>query len=224
MVYRDLLAQLKPRAFRLGLVDPQTGRVDEDEITHYMWAALMHFYESYDLDEYTAIDRTLFHTQSGAEAYGLPDHFGRLLTPWDRDYGGITIAASDGTDQHALHYQPPAVFNDTYDPASGARGQPVYFTLTEREMRLSPTPDATVYRVGGTYIQHLTPMLSDAIPMMLHTPILVTTLTLMASDSGRVTPLLLQEAQRAIATLANSQARRRLQFQGRAQNVRRPWQ
>lgn len=217
MVYRDILSQLKPRAERLGLTDLQTGRADDQELAQYMWSALMFFWENYDLDEFTVIQRFLFVTTSGIEGYRLPDTFGRLLTPWNREYGGITIAQSDGTGQTDLRYRPPAVFNASYD--SSNTSQPTYFTFIGRDMLLSAIPNSA-YRIGGTYIEAIAPQLDDMVPSMLHRPLMTHTLTQLASDIGRMTPLLLKEEQQAIAMLARNQGRRRIQFQRRVGSQR----
>ena len=218
MIYRDLIPLLQTRADRLGLIDVQTGRSDPDELGRYMAVAVTYFREKYDLDEFITIDRALFQTQVSEESYALPNGFGRLLTPENRDYGGITLSATDGTNQRPMEYKPPAVFNDTFDTSE--TGEPVEFTITGRWMRLSPTPDDE-YLVGGTYVERNTFALDDLMPMMLESPLVTRTLTILAADMGRVNQLLALEYQDALSVLANGQARRKIQFQRRTPERRR---
>ena len=218
MIYRALIPVLQSRAERLGLIDPQTGRADADELGRYMASAVTYFAEKYDLDEFITIDRALFQTQANVELYTLPNGFGRLLTPATEDYTGITLSATDGTNKHPLYYKPPIVFNDTFDTSE--TGEPTEFTITGRWMRLSPKPNGG-YLVGGTYVERNAFSLDDQSPMMLETPLVVRTLLQLAADMGRVNQLLAIEYQDALSVLANGQARRNLQSQRRMAERRR---
>ena len=204
MLVTDLIAQLKPRMQRLGLVDPVTLFVDPDEVTTYVMEAMRYLANRYQLQHFLQMNRELFRTAVSAEFYPLPPHYG-FWSPEETRRSGFVIAESDGTSPNNLEYYDPARFNLL---RSTTTGKPARFTLLQNFMYLQPIPDA-VYIVEALErpIQD-----GDSVPDPYAQAIQIETLWRMASDLGKATTLLADERMQVLRTLVNGEARQRQRF------------
>lgn len=204
MTLTDLLTQLKPRAQRLKLVDPQTGFVDEDELTAYIQGAMRSLATTYQLQHFLTINRELFRTTDGVESYTLPDTYGFVAPIRDRE-SGILVSASDGTNPLNLVYYDPVHYNLV---RSTTESKPTWFTVTEGLMYLSPIPDA-IYIIEAVEraVQE-----GSTIPAPYAEAIEAETLYQLASDMGTVTPMLVEARQRLLKKMVNDESRFRQRF------------
>ena len=204
MLVTDLVAQIKNRMQRLGLVDPVTSFVDPQEATTYVMEAVRYLANRYQLQHFLQMNRELFRTAASAEFYPLPPHYG-FWSPEETRHSGFVIAESDGTSPNNLDYYDPARFNLS---RSTTTGKPARFTFIQNFMYLQPIPDAVyIIEALARLVQD-----SDSVPDPYVRAIQIETLWRMASDLGKATTLLADERTQVLRTLVNGEARQRQRF------------
>lgn len=202
----DLVTQMMPRLQRLQLTDSATGLYDPDEAAEYVLVALRYLSHRWNLLHFYALNRTLFLTASGIEAYPLPDHYG-FVVPEEPDKSGLAITDTDGNNPRDLRWYPPAQYELL---RSSTTGRPIRFTLADNQLYLQPTPDAAYW------VQAIEKQEIDAqydIPDAYLDTVTAETLWRMATDLGKPTQALLDERTQSTRTLVNGEARVKVRFQ-----------
>lgn len=205
MFISELLDNIKPRVQRLGLVDPQTGFYDEDEVLYYIVNAERYLANRYQLQHFLNINRELFRTTANVETYDIPPNYG-FFAPEETRRSGFAVTSTDGTGTTNLYYYDPARYNLLR--TSGA-GKPQWFTLMADLIYLQPVPDA-VYVIEA--IMRPTRDSESDIPEAYGMAVAIETLWRMASDAGKATPVLQDERTETLRTLVNNEHRQRQRF------------
>lgn len=200
----DLVTQLKPRVQRLGLVDPQTGYFDEEEVTEYCRIAMRYLANRYQLQHFVRINRELFRTVDGVESYALPANYG-FIAPDDTRRSGLAVADSDGTNPHDLVYYDVARFTLV---RSATENRPAWFTVADSLIYLGPIPDTTyIIEAIERPVQD-----GETLPEQYAQAIGIETLWRLASDQEKVTPALANERRETLQTIVNNESRARQKF------------
>jgi hypothetical protein len=169
----------------LGLVDPESGKVDAMEIQLYMYQSLLALVEMTDLEEYTVFAPVLIATTANQATYPLPADFGRLIQPRVLRKRGLTLV--DGLDVIDLDYEEP---NALTRLALVPPRRPERFTITRRQLTLHPTPDANAavpYIIRGLYIAQVErPVLDDEVVLQHPAALIEETLWRLAGDMGKL--------------------------------------
>jgi len=199
-----LITQMLPRAQRLGLVDPQTGYIDREEISHYLQASVRYLANRYQLQHFLKMNRELFRTEVGMESYVVPPNYG-FWYPDETRKSGLAVTNSDGTQTANLEYFDPPRFNLF---RTTTQNKPAWFTLMEGLLYLQPIPDATYL------IEAIERPIQDGadIPEPYVAAVEIETLWRMASDLGKATVLLDRERLELLRTLVNGEARMQQKF------------
>ena len=209
MKYKNLLDMLIPRVERLGLIDTSTGRADAAELELYLYQSLLDILDAFDFEAYTIIDDNMAITQAGTRNYALPTRFGRLIYP--RVMGKRGIFLQDVTDAEAfdLEFVDPNTFMKR---PSLANRRPTHFTISQRQLYLYPTPDAaaggSAYTVIGAYIERVErPEPDDDVILPNPAALIHNTIYLIASDTGKLNNILIQQRNESLQNLLASQTR-----------------
>ena len=159
----------------------------------------------YQLQHFLRINRQLLITQASVEQYDIPDNYG-FWAPEETYRSGLAITNTDGTQTTNLMYYDPARFNLVR--SSDLTGKPSWFTVTQGLIYFSPIPDAAYI------IEAIERQIQDGtdIPVPYAEAIKIEALVKLASDSGKVTPLLLQEHRDILMPLVNNESRFRQRF------------
>lgn len=201
----QLVNELRPRAQRLGLGDPATGLVDDSELSTYLVQSMRFLANKYQLQHFLRINRQLFITQADVEQYDIPDNYG-FWAPEETYRSGLSVTDTDGTSTTNLMYYDPAKFNliRTTDLTS----RPSWFTVTQGLIYLSPVPD------DSYVIEAIEKQIQDGtdIPVPYAEAIKIEALVKLASDSGKVNQMLMQEHMDILKPLVNNEARFRQRF------------
>lgn len=169
------------RAERLGLIDPDSKKVDAAELELYLFQALLDVIEITDLPAYMVQNTNIVTTAIGIAQYPMPDDYGRLISPRVQNKRGIYLF--DTLDNMDLTYIDP---NSFARQVSMFNSKPTQFTITQRSLWLFPTPDSTNYTVRGIYMQRVNrPDLDDEVPIMYPTALIDDALFRLASDMNR---------------------------------------
>ncbi len=200
-----LINELRPRAQRLGLQDPVTGLVDDSELSTYLVESMRYLANRYQLQHFIRINRQLFITQANVEQYDIPDNYG-FWAPEETYRSGLAITNTDGTQTTNLTYYNPAKFNLVRSP--GLTNKPSWFTVTQGLIYFAPIPDASYI------IEAIERQVQDGtdIPVPYAEAIKIEALLKLASDTGKVTPLLVDEHTQILRTLVNGESRFRQRF------------
>ena len=206
MQYRAVVDMVIPRAMRMGLVDAETGQVDAVEVEMALLRYIQWLVAKYDLDAFTTLNEEIATTSTGRRDYPLPEDFGRLMQPDDRDEHGLFV--HDGTNLHRLRYRDP---QEWLRLQTSTNNRPTYFTIIGRDLQLDPPPDANNsnhYTLRGTYIQDVNDFsLDDELPV-----------PLAAATEGTLDRLANPEpVTEVMASVVHAQRRTRQPFQRRAQ-------
>ena len=204
MIIDDLITQLKPRAQRLGLIDPAVGLVDEDELKVYVRSAAQYFANRYQLQHFLNMNRELFRTSASVESYTIPANYG-FIAPDDTRRSGIAAADSDGTNTTNLEYYEPVRFNLI---RSTTESKPAWFTVIGNLMYFGPIPDA-IYIIEAVEraVQD-----GEEIPEPYVAAVETETLWRMAADQGKATQVLADERLQLTRSMVNNEARTRQKF------------
>lgn len=204
MILNDLITQLKPRAQRLALVDPNTGYVDEDELDVYVKGAVRYLANRYQLQHFLEMNRELFRTVQSVESYAIPANYG-FIAPDDTRRSGIAAADSDGTNTTNLVYYEPVRFNLI---RSTTESKPAWFTVIGNLMYFGPIPDA-IYIIEAVEraVQD-----GEEIPESYVATVEAETLWRMASDQGKATQFLADERLQLTRSMVNNESRARQKF------------
>ena len=163
MQYRDAIDMILARAHMAGLHDDE-GRVDAIDAETALLAFLQRLVARYDLDAFTVINESIARTFTGLRHYALPEDFGRLMQPNDRDEHGMFL--HDGTNIHTLTYRHP---NEWFRLQATSNNRPSHFTISGREIHLDPAPDANSgshYTLRGAYVKEIDDFsLDDELPI-----------------------------------------------------------
>ena len=177
------------RAARLGLTDEETGKVDAAELELYLFQALLDVSELHDLDAYTIHNPQVAVTAAGDSVYKMPDDWGRLIAPRVQNKRGLYIF--DGVKSVDLEYLDPNGFARL---VSTQNAIPRFFSVTRRQLYLSPTPadnNGRNYTVRGIYIERISRPDLDAEVLLSYPSVLVDqALFRLAGDMGRLTEAL----------------------------------
>jgi hypothetical protein len=205
MTLKDLINELRPRAQRLGLGDPVTGFVDDSELSTYLVESMKFLANKYQLQHFLRINRQLFTTSANVEQYDIPDNYG-FWSPEETYRSGLAVTNTDGTQTTNLMYYDPARFNLVRTP--GLTSKPSWFTVTQGLIYLAPIPDqAYIIEAIERQVQDGTD-----IPVPYAEAIKIEALVKLASDAGKITPLLLKEHTDLLMPLVNSESRFRQRF------------
>jgi hypothetical protein len=186
------------RAERLGLVDESSKKADAAELELYLFQALLDLTDGADLPAYVVQNITIASTAQGTANYAMPDDYGRLIMPRVQNKRGLYIF--DGLLNTDLTYIDP---NSFARQVSLTQGKPEQFTITQRQLWLYPTPDATAYTIRGVYIQRVDrPDLDDDVLLGYPTALIDEALFRLASDMNRMTQTLLTMRVESLARLA----------------------
>lgn len=202
----DLVTRMMPRAQRLQLTDSATGFYDPDEVEEYVLVALRYLSNRWDLLHFFRLNRNLFLTASGIEAYTLPDSYG-FVVPEEPDKSGLAVTDTTGNSPRDLRWYPPQQYELL---RSSSTGRPIRFTLAENQLYLQPTPDAAYWvqaiereEIDSTY----------DIPDAYLDVVTAETLWRMATDLDKPTQALLDERTQSTRTMVNREARLKTRFQ-----------
>lgn len=198
------ISQIKPRAQRLGLVDPVTGYVDEDELAVYTANACRYLANRYQLQHFLKMNRELFLTEDGIESYSLPDGYG-FWSPEDDRRSGFAVSDSDGTNTVDLTYYDPMRFNLE---RTTNESKPAWFTLIDSLMYLNPIPDTTyIIEAISRPVQD-----GEQIPEPYVAAVQSEILWRLASDMGKATATLGEERTQILMRTANDEKRLQQNF------------
>lgn len=216
MLYRDVVDKVLPRARRLGLLDAETGQVDAVEVETALLSYMQWLVAQYDLDAFTVINENMGTTTVGDRDYALPEDFGRLFQPEDRDEHGIFL--HDGTHMHRLTYRKP---DEWLRLLASSVNRPSYFTISGRTIQLDPAPNTNTdsnYTLRGAYIRAIQDIDLDAtLPIPLRTAEEGTLAQMAADFASPSATLLTAKSSNLESGLVNQQRRTRQPFQRRAQ-------
>jgi hypothetical protein len=201
----ELAQHLMPRIQRLALTDPATDKWDPEEVAHYILVALRHLANRWSLLHLAKLDRHLVRTVAGIEEYQIPASYG-FVVPEEPDKSGLSICESDGTKPRNLQWYTPQRYELL---RSAAQGRPVRFTLANDKLYLQPTPDG-VYLVQAVHEPEITE--DYDIPTEYEDAVSAETLYRLACDTGKLTPLLIEERTMTTRTLVNGEARLKTRF------------
>lgn len=209
MKYKDLLDMLIPRVERLGLIDASTGRADAMEMKLYLYQSLLDILDAFDFESYTIIDEQMALTQAGTRTYALPNRFGRLIYPRVMGKRGIFLQDATDAESFELEFVDPNTFMKR---PSLANRRPTTFTISQRTLYLYPTPDAAAggasYTVIGVYIERVDrPDDEDDVILPNPAALIHNALYLIASDAGKLNPIITQQRNEALQNLLSSQTR-----------------
>lgn len=200
----QLARQLRTRVQTLGLVDPQTGFLDEEELEDYIGIAITYLTSRYQLQHFLNIDRELLRTEPDVETYAIPPNLG-FWAPEQTRQSGLSIRTLDDDDSVTnLEYYDPARFN-LY--RTGTTGKPAWFTLANNLFWLQQVPDQ-VYVIEAI----VRPSATLDIPEAYVPAVGIQTLYRLAADKNKLTPVLQDEHTQIIRTLVNNEARFRTRF------------
>lgn len=202
LLYRDVLDILIQRALTLGLVDAESRQPDAGQLELYLFNALLAISESLDLNDFLVRDEHIAQTQPGKDTYALPEAYGRLIALRSQNRRGIFL--NDTAKDYDLEYIDP---NNFVRQANLVPARPVRFTVTRRQLLLSPPPDANGtngYRIRGLYIERVArPGLDEPVPLSYPTAIIEEALYTLAGDMGKATQILQTRRTEALQRLAS---------------------
>ncbi len=159
----------------------------------------------YQLQHFLRINRQFIITQASVESYDIPDNYG-FWAPEETYRSGLSITNTDGTQTSNLYYYDPAKFNLVRTPDLTSR--PSWFTVTQGLIYFAPIPDASYV------IEAIERPVQDGndIPVPYYEAIKIEALVKLASDSGKINQLLLQEHMDILKPLVNNEHRFRQRF------------
>lgn len=204
MMLADLVHELKPRVQRLGLIDPQTGFLDEDEMAIYVQFAIRYLTNRYQLTQFLTVNRNFLTTSAGVESYAIPATFG-FIFPWETRRSGLACANTDGTGITNLEYYDPARYNLL---RTTVQNKPAWFTMMDNLIYLQPVPDQmyTIEAIEKSATER------SEIPEAYAQAVELQALTMMAADQGKNLPLLFAERSEVLRTLVNNEQRQKQRF------------
>lgn len=209
MLIAEIIAELKPRLQRLGLIDPTTTYYDEDEVSIYVVGAMRFLASRYQLQHFLNINRDFIRTIAGVESYTIPPNYG-FKAPQETRRSGFAATNTDSTQIANLLYYEPERFNLLWTDTTG---KPAWFTVAGNLMYFQPIPD-NVY-----VIEAIEKVRQEDVPEPYVESVEVQTLWRMASDqaatnerAAKALVTLAPERTEVLRTVVNGEARQRQKF------------
>ena len=214
MELNQIVDAITVRAHRMGLRDPESGRVDTAEVESALRDVLQELAGGWDFDAFVVINEAMFTTAVGKRDYALPRNFSRLISPkeedqWQEDWG---MYLYDGTSDHILYRKNTQEF---FRDRTATNGRPSWFTISEGAMHLDPPPDNngtnnnSAYTGRGVYVKSVDVIeLNDLLYLPNPHALVDATLAVMATMWGHASASLLEGLKsRAIMRMVNQQQR-----------------